>query len=304
MLDALVPVALLVGLGYVLRATAFMPEAAWAPIDRLVYFVLFPCLLFREIAGAELGEIPMARMAACLLTVQLAMALLARLIRSWFSLDGPSYTSVLQCVVRWNSYVALAMAPILAPGEGVPLIALSVAVMVPTANLLSVAALARHGTARASGPGSFARAVASNPLIVATLAGVLANLLPIPLPSFVMEPIGVAGRAALALGLLTVGAGLRVNVAVTRPGLTLTATAAQLLVKPLLAACASLLFGLGGPAQIVALLACAVPTATSSYILARLLGGNADLMAVLVTSTTVAALVTMPLVIRLLGSSW
>ena len=148
-IEALAPVAMLIGLGYALRASGFMPEAAWAPIDRLVYFVLFPALLVRELAGAELAGLPVARMAAVLLATQLVMAALA----AWSSarrlrLDGPAYTSVLQCVVRWNTYVALALAPAVVAAEGVPLVALAVAVMVPAANVMSVAALARHGTRR------------------------------------------------------------------------------------------------------------------------------------------------------------
>jgi len=301
-LDALGPVALLIGSGYLLRATGFMPEAGWAPVDRLVYFVLFPCLLFRELAVAELVAVPVARMATCLLLVQLAMAGLAAAVRPAFGLSGPAYTSVLQCVVRWNSYVALALAPAVSPQAGVPLAALAVAVMVPSANVLSVAALARHGSAARAGPAAFARALVSNPLIVATVAGVAVNLAGIRLPPLLLEPMALAGRATLALGLLTVGAGLRPGVIVTRPGLTLVASGAQLLLKPLLAAAIGLLLGLGGPALAVSVLACAVPTATSAYILARLLGGDAELMAALVTATTVGAVVTLPLVMGLIGA--
>ena len=90
-------------------------------------------------------------------------------------LDGPAYTSVLQCVVRWNTYIALALAPAVVAAEGVPLVALAVAVMVPAANILSVAVLARHGTAGRAGPAAFARAVATNPLILACLLGIVLN---------------------------------------------------------------------------------------------------------------------------------
>lgn len=297
MLDALAPVALLVGLGYLLRASGFMPEASWAPIDRLVYYLLFPCLLFGELARADLGGVPVARVGACLLAVQLAMTVLAIGLRPILRLDGPAFTSVVQCVVRWNSYVGLALAPALVGPEGVPLAAVAVAVMVPSSNLISVAALARHGAAARPGVLAFVRAAITNPLIVATLLGALVNLIGLRLPTLVLEPVSIAGRAALALGLLTVGAGLRPRIMVTRPLVVLTVTTAQLLVKPILAVAAALLLGLTGPPLMVVALACAVPTATSSYILARLLGGDALLMAALITTTTVAALATLPLVL-------
>lgn len=301
MLDALAPVALLVALGCLLRRSGFLPEAAWPPIDRLVYFVLFPCLLFRELATADLGQVPVFRLAACLVLAQLAMAGLAAAARPALALGGPAYTSVLQTVVRWNTYVALALAPIVAPGQGPALVALALAVMVPLANLLSVAALARHGRGQAPGASALLRALATNPLLLATAAGIAVNLAGLRLPGFLLEAVGMAGRATLALGLLAVGAGLRGGVAASRPGLVLLATGGKLLVKPLLAAALGVLLGLDREALAVAVLACAVPTAASAYVLARLLGGDAELMAVLVTATTVGAVITLPLVLGLLG---
>jgi malonate transporter len=298
-IDALAPVALLIALGYVLRASGFLPEPSWAPVDRLVYHVLFPSLLVTELATAELKGLPVVTLPLTLLLTQLAMAALAAGARRAWRLPGPAYTSVLQCVVRWNTYVALALAPGLFGREGLPLVALAVAVMVPAANVLSVAALARHGHARRTGLAAFARAIASNPLIVACVAGVAVNLSGLPLPSMLQAPLAIMGRATLALGLLTVGAGLRPAVMADRPAVILATTAAHLLLKPALAVGLALLLGIGGTALSVVALACAVPTATSSYILARLLGGDAELMAALVTTTTLAALVTLPVVLGL-----
>ena len=298
-IEALAPVAILIGLGYALRASGFMPEAAWSPVDRLVYYVLFPALLVRELAGAELAGLPVARMAAVLLSTQLVMAALAAWSRACLRLDGPAYTSVLQCVVRWNTYIALALAPAVVAAEGVPLVALAVAVMVPAANILSVAVLARHGTAGRAGPVAFARAVATNPLILACLLGIVLNRGGVDLPLLVREPLAILGRATLALGLLTVGAGLRPALVADRGDLVALTTAAHLLLRPAIGLALAMAMGLAGtPIEVVAL-ACAVPTATSSYILARLLGGDAVLMATLVTTTTVAALATLPAVMTL-----
>ena len=113
------------------------------------------------------------------------------------------------------------------------------------------------------------------------------------------EPLAILGRATLALGLLTVGAGLRPALVADRAALVALTTAAHLLLRPAVGVTLALGLGLAGtPVEVVAL-ACAVPTATSSYILARLLGGDAVLMAALVTTTTVAALATLPAVMAL-----
>jgi predicted permease len=296
-LDALAPVALLIALGWGLRAGGFMPEPSWAPIDRLVYHVLFPALLVDGLVSADLKGLPVLRVAAALLLTQLAMAALARGLRGPLRLSGPAYTSVLQCVVRWNSYVTLALAGSLLGPAGLPLTALAVAVMVPSSNLLSIAALARHGSRARGGPAAFARAIATNPLIIACVLGVGVNLTGWRPPGLLAEPLAILSRATMALGLLTVGAGLRPGLVAARPLVILVASATQLLVKPVVAAGLALALGLEAAPLAVVVLACAVPTATSSYILARLLGGDAELMAALVTVTTVASLLTLPLVL-------
>ena len=296
MLNALASVALLIGLGFALRSSGFLPQPAWATVDRLVYYVMFPALLVSELAAADLADMPVPGMAASLLAAQSAMAALASRARKLLHLDGPAYTSVLQCVVRSNTYVALALTPALIGAEGMALVALAIAIMVPAANLMSVAALSRHGAAGRTGVLAFARAVATNPLIVACLVGIGVNAAAIELPTLLREALAMLGEGTLALGLLTVGAGLRPNSVLDRPGLIALTTSAHLLLRPALGATVALMLGLGGVAVDVVALACAVPTATSSYILARLLGGDAELMAALVTTTTVAALATLPAV--------
>lgn len=301
MLDALAPVALLIALGYGLRASGFLPEASWAPIERLVYYVLFPALLARSLASAELQGLPALRVTLTLLLAQLAMAALAAGLRRPLRLSGPAYTSVLQCVVRWNSYVALALAGSLFGPPALPLMALAVAVMVPASNVLSIAALARHGRGGAGRAGSLLRTILTNPLILACALGLAVNLAGRPLPPLLAEPLSILSEATMALGLLTAGAGLRPRLVTAEPFTIAVATAIQLLVKPAVAVGLGLLFGLGAMPLAVTALACAVPTATASYILARLLGGDAELMAALVTVTTAAALLTLPLVLGLVG---
>lgn len=296
---ALVPVAILIALGQLLARTRFVADAGWMAMERLLYFICFPALLFVELARADFVGQPVLAFGATVLTAQLGVALAVVRLRRPLAMPGPSYTSVMQCVVRWNSYVALAMAPILFGRQAAPLAALSVAIMVPVANLLSVAALARYGSGRAPGLVPTLKALLTNPLILACLAGIAVNLGGIGLPGVVAEPLSMLGRATLALGLLVVGAALRPAVMLTKPLWTAAAAVGKLLAKPLLALLVGRLVGLDAMALGVAVLVCAVPTSTTSYILARLLGGDAELMTGLITTTTILAMVTMPLVLGL-----
>jgi malonate transporter len=297
-LPALAPVAALIALGLALRRSGFMPPSAWPPLERLVYHVLFPALLFGELARAPFAGQPLGAMAATLLGAQLAGAALAGALRRPLRLPGPAYTSLLQGVVRWNSYVVLSLVPPLFGREALPLCAVAIALLVPAANVLSVAALARHGAGR-GGPAVAARAVLTNPLILACAAGLAWNAAGLPVPAPLGETLATLARAAVALGLLAVGAGLEGGAALARPLPLLAACAGKLLALPLVAYALGSLLGLSGAPLGVAVLALASPTATSAYVLARLLGGDADLMAAIVTATTVGALVTLPLVLSL-----
>jgi predicted permease len=301
--QALLPVVVLIGLGLLLARGGFLAREGWVAIERVVYFVLFPALLFLELAKAQLDGQPVLAMGGCLFLTQLALAAMAEGLRRLLRVAGPAHSSVVQCVVRFNSYVAIALAPALFGAAAASLTALAIAVMVPTANFLSVAALARHGEGAAGRRGlhGFLKALATNPLILACLAGLLAQLLGLRLPPLIIEPLAMLAHATLALGLLAVGAGLRLGVVLARPALVLIATLGQLVLKPLLAFGLARLLGVGGTALAVVILVSAVPTSTSSYILARLMGGDAELMAALITTTTFLALATLPLVLILLG---
>ena len=219
MIDALAPVALLIGLGYLLRASGFLPEASWSPIDRLVYYVLFPALLVTELAAADLAPCPRPHGGGA-----------ARHPAGRWPRWPPARQRPLAAGrpgLHQRAAVRGALEHLRRPGPGagvlfgaeaMPLVALAVAVMVPAANVMSVAALARHGRAgpRGARPPSPGR-VATNPLIVACAAGRRAQPArarpAIPAP----DPLAILGRATLALGLLTVGAGLRPTVVADRP---------------------------------------------------------------------------------------
>lgn len=297
----LASVVILILSGWAMRRSGFLPAESWPPIERLVYFVLFPALLFLALARADFTGQPVWAVGGLLVTVQLLVAAAVSLVRRRMSVPGGAYTSAVQGVVRWNSYVFFVLVPDLFGPQALPLAAIAVAAMVPPANVLSVAALARYGSAKVSGIGGFLRAMASNPLVLASLAGIAWNQWGPPLPALVVLPLETLGKATLSLGLLTVGAGLRAVVVPGSTALIAIVCALKLVAKPLAAFALGSLLGLRGDALGVVVLATSVPTATSAYILARILGGDAELMATIITLTTILAVLTMPLMLLLVS---
>ena len=294
---AIAPVFLLIFLGYAIRARHLLADGFWEPAERLIYVVLFPALLVATLASAELADLDIAPMAGALVAAIAALVAILLLLRPLLSLSGPAYTSVFQGVVRQNTYIGLAVAFAVFAEQGLAAAAVAVAVIVPLVNLLSVTVLARFGTGGQASWQGAARQVARNPLIIACAVGILLNVTGIGLPPVVGPLLEILGRAALPLGLMAVGAGLDLTAARTAGPPVAVAVGLRLIALPAVTVLACQLLDVGPVAAFVAILFNATPASPSSYILARLLGGDARLMAGIVTVQTALSLVTLPLVL-------
>lgn len=287
---ALLPDFLLILLGQALRRWLHLGDHFWTGLEKLVYFVLFPALLFNSIARANLawGEAAPLLLVG-LLTMMTGMAL-GSLARWLFPISPASFASQFQCAFRFNTYIGLAVAAKLHGAAGIAAMGLLSGAMVPPANIAAVGMLARHGNA------SLWRELAKNPLVLATLAGLLWNLTGVPLPGPAGQFLGRLAEAAIALGLLAVGAALKLD---GRPGGGYGAgawfLAVKLLALPVAALGLARLMGLSGLYFDVALAFAALPTASSAYILAQRMGGDGRSVAWLISVSTLLAMLTLPL---------
>jgi predicted permease len=301
---ALLPIFLVILIGYGLRLTQFAAPKAWRLVERIVYFVLFPALILGTLAKADLGSLQIIPMAGSLLSALMIVAFLLTILRRTiganFGLEGAAYSSVFQGSLRWNGFVALAAVDVLYGAPGVAIAALAIATMVPTVNVLSVFILSRHAGDTPTYLKRVLYLLSRNPLILACIAGISLNLSGIGLSGPAEPTTDLLGRAALTLGLLSVGAGLDLKAAFQARALVGLATILKLLAIPFLVAAFCSLFQVTGLSREVAILCGAVPTASSSYVLARQLGGDHNLMAAIITATTLVSLVSLPLILILL----
>jgi malonate transporter len=241
------------------------------------------------------------RMALLLGAAMMVMAAIVYPFRALMNLNGPAFTSVFQGAVRWNSYVALGAIAAVLGQSGLALAAIAVAIMVPLANALCVIVLMRHAGDGGAGLVMLAKQLLRNPLILACIAGIAVQAVGLPIPKIAATTVDLLGKAALPLGLIAVGASLDLGDARARPTPVIAATVLKLLVMPMLVAAGAIALGIEGPAKTAALICAAVPGASSSYILARQLGGDAPLMANITTAQTLAAMVTMPIMLWVLA---
>lgn len=297
---ALMPIVIVIALGTALRHRKFLDVAFWPQAERLGYYVLLPCLFFNSLASADLSAVPVTELALTLVVSTVAVAGLVLLIRPVLNIDGPSFTSVFQGSVRFNNYVGVTLAAGLFGAQGIALAAICNASIVPTVNVLCVLVFARHGRARLNGLGVLKQLV-SNPLIMSSLAGIVFQVLGIGVHPGIGAALKTLGGASLPLGLLCVGAALDFGTARQWVGPVAVSSAMKFLAMPVATAVAALVFGLHGPALTTALMFQALPCASSAYILARQLGGDAPLMAGITATQTVIAVVALPLVLLGLG---
>jgi predicted permease len=291
----LLPDFLLIVLGFVLCRHTPLNRPLWDGVERLVYHLLFPVLLFHSILRhpMQLGEL--LPLAAGGLGVVGAGIVLAQLVGRWPGVDARLHASGAQVAFRFNSYVALALADRLAGTQGLAWMALLMAVCVPLANVGAVWPLARQG-----GQG-FVRELVRNPLIIATVSGLAANLLGLRLPEIASTTLARLGGAALPLGLMAVGAGLQFGALREGPRLAAALLALRHAVLPLLALGLVLLLPLA-PGQRTLLVAfAAMPTASSAYVLAVRMGGHGPYVAGLVTVSTLVGMVALPAWLALWG---
>lgn len=285
----LLPDFTLIVVGYLLCRHTPLARPLWDGVERLVYVVLFPALLFHAIVRNPMALGSTLPLAAGGLAVVGTGVALAYALRAWPGVDAHLHASGAQTAFRFNSYVALALAERLGGGQGLAWMALVISVCVPLANVAAVWPLARHG-----GHG-YARELLRNPLILATAAGLAVNLLALPLPALAVITVGRIGAAALPLGLMAVGAGLQFGALREGPGLAAALLAIRHLALPAIALALLSLLHLPPGQQLTLVAFAAMPTASSAYVLAVRMGGHGGYTAGLVTMSTLIGMATVPL---------
>ncbi len=292
----LLPDFLLIALGAVLCRHTALNRNVWEAVERLVYYLLFPVLLFNAIVKSPLqpGQtLNLAAAAVITTTIGIALALA---IGRWPGIDLRRHASGAQTAFRFNSFIGLALAERLGGPHGLAWIALCIALCVPLANVAAVWPLARHGGH------SYGRELLRNPLIVSTVAGLIANLAGVTFPDAISTTLQRIGVAALPLGLMATGAGLKVGGLKAAPGLAAAFMGIRHAVLPMVAIALTAALVLPAEQRVIVVMFAALPTASSAYVLASRMGGDGGYTAGLVTLSTLLGMVSVPLWLAVLSA--
>ena len=294
----LIPDFSLILCGYVVCRYTLLNRPVWEQVESVVYYLLFPVLLFHSIVKSplDLGAAS-SLMGAGLLMGLSGIALAYSLPHlPWLGprIDAREHAASAQVAFRFNSFIGLALAERLAGPQGLLLIAVLIGVCVPLFNVAAVWPMARHGQR------AFAGALLRNPLILATASGLLCNVLGLSIPAALEPAVSRIGAASLALGLMTAGAGMQFTTLVRAKTLAIALLTIRHLLLPLIALALALLWRLDAAQTAVLLAFSALPTSSSAYVLASRMGYDGAYVGGLVTLSTLLGMLSLPFALGVL----
>ena len=293
----ILPIFFLILIGFLCKQSGFPGNNFWVPAERLAYYVLLPALIIRNLANTDLSTLPTGPMALTILSLGASMTLIILIIKPILRTDNSAFTSVLQGGIRINAYICFAVADALFGPSAIALCAYFIAIMMPFLNTIIITLMAFYGEAQKPTVYRIFLEVIRNPIILACGVGWFINTLGIPIPNPILDLLEILDRATLPIALLCVGAGLVVE----RSGLFPLSVSVllKLCCMPAIAYGLSILFGIYGLPLAIIILFAGAPTSPASYVLARQMGGDGNLMAAIISVQTVMAMLTLPVILSL-----
>lgn len=294
---SLVPLIGLILIGYFLQQKSYLTDEFWAGAEKLNYFVFFPAMLFGNLAQADIHMEMVSKILVILLVVFPIACAVLYILKRIFQTPTRRFGVYVQSNVRFNTYIGLAVVASLFPAEGMTIFALLLAISIPVVNIISVLALTDHENM------NFRAVIISllkNPLILGCLVGVLYNVSGLPLWKGAESLIYQLAICSLPMGLMCVGAALQF-VALKKESLPLMInTLSRLCLMPILAWLVCKMLGFNALETQIFILYFALPTASAAYILTKVLGGDSQLMAGIISLQIIGAAITLPIVLTLI----
>ncbi|MFT6201059.1 MAG: putative permease [Granulosicoccus sp.] len=331
---SILPIFFIIVVGLFFKKIDFPNSVFWNGAEKMTYYIFFPALLIYKMSSAEIGEINLPSLALSLMSILLLMTVFMIVAHKIYQrctkrkvqqksrekvaleitigdsveskVSPTAFTSVFQGGIRFNTYIGLAIVSTLYGSEGLVVAVVIAAIMIPLINVLCVTVLEVYHSADNVVDSRYRRlgtAIVTNPLIVACVLGITINVLAIPIPFVVNQVLYLFSQVALPLGLLTVGAALNLRGFGSAVMPVTMACLSKFVLLPVVAMGCAYAFGLSELEQGVLLVLSLLPTATASYVLAKQLGGDAQLMATIITLQTLLSALWIPLALSVFGVS-
>lgn len=294
---SVLPIFLLIVVGYTAKNYFPSEEGFWKTADKLVYYVFFPALLLQDVSSASFGGANTAPAIAATVGGTFLVDGLIFAGQRMIKVKNDLFTSIFQGGVRYNSYVFIALAQSLFGSDGVAMSGVFIAYMIVLTNVMSVLVMNHYGNGGKKSFKGMLTALVQNPLIIAALLGLAFDLAGLHITGWVKQFLSYLGNAATPLSLMSVGAGLVLSMHPNRTAATLYSVGLKLLLMPLCTIALLRVLGASGASANIALLYASAPCAGNAYIMSRQMGGDSEAMASIITWTTLLSAVTITFII-------
>lgn len=305
-ISLIIPDFAIILLGLVLSRKGGFTKAFWDGAEKLVFNFLLAPFLFVSVALSQLAVGESVRFLLTGICAMLLGVAASFAVRYFIKADAVTHASVFQCGFRFNTYIGFAICTRFCGAEGPSLLAMLIAFWVPISNSIAVSDLVRAVAKRDNQSENRSQllrttvlGVARNPLIIATVLGLIFNYLGIELIQPVKDFLSHLGSASLAMGLLCIGAGLQFSNLAKHFKLIAASCLVRLAVVPLMAWIVIQLTELSGNAAAVVLVFASLPTAQSCYVMTANMHGNASIVAAVTTLQTLLSMLTLSILIAL-----
>ena len=301
------PVFILIILGNLLRRIGVPELSFWHVSDKLIYWVLIPALLFHHVSQITLSSIMLANYAVVILSGLFVVTTLSFIAGKLFEYTPQIWTSVMQGAARHNAFIALAIAGSLFGNEGLALGAIFMVILIPIINIVIVSAMAstlNQGVSNNSRPGIFnvLFELIKNPFILAIATGLVISFVEAERIMIIHETTGLLGSAALPIMLLSIGANIKIREISSTITPIIIANVLKLLIFPIVVFFVAKSMNLNLFETTIAVIFAAVPTAASSYSLAKQFGGETQLMTSIITIQVVLSFITIPIILAFIAT--
>ena len=303
---SVLPIFLIAFLGSILRRKWLKSDEFWRGLEKLSYYILFPAVLFEHVSQIDLSSRELYRLILALLisTSIISVALVFYQMRKGY--DKVQFTSVFQGSTRYNNYIFFALGAALFGESGLTIVASVSPYMIIFTNITTVMAFAHYVPTESTSSSSqnlylMTKSVFTNPLIIASIFGILCNLYQINLNEGIINTIKNIADSALTIGILIVGASLRFKISSDHFQQIIFTSVVKLLAMPVVTFIVLWLMAITDNARAVGILFSCLPCASTSYIMSRQLGGDPETMSSIITFTTIFSIVTLSILVYILG---
>lgn len=297
MVMALFPLIILIALGYIFKRVQFLTDEFWRGAEKLNYLILFPVLLFNNLAYIRLELATFTQVLLALFIVIIISSLTLWIAKAIFHIPVARFGVYVQSHIRFNTYMGLSIISLLFGAQGMQMFAMMIALTIPLVNVISVLAFSQGQGLK---PAQILLSLIKNPLILGCVVGIIFNLLQLSLFSGVEQLFKILASMSLPLGLISVGAALQFAELKHDYSRLLLNTLGRLMLMPCLAYLICYALNLNQFETTILVVFFALPTASASYILTRYFNGDSQLMAGVISLQTLCFAVTFPVLMILL----